>query len=144
MFNDCCCVHLPRHAVITGTSLLKHPGLLAPLARVNDWLITAPTIGSPLYRGHRSTTLRLVAHASFMRLYVNGLLFILYQREDVGVAVFKACPVCHPIRCCSHNRPPMGSSVQGMSKSEIGIKTEQGRQIGSFTSMSGCWQSWRG
>lgn len=53
-------------------------------------------------------------------------LFIPYQREDVGVAVLKACPVSHPIRCCSHNRPPLGSSALGMSKSYIGIKHRAG------------------
>ncbi|KAI9524589.1 hypothetical protein NQZ68_016598 [Dissostichus eleginoides] len=47
-------------------------------------------------------------------------------RENVGVAVLKACPVSHPIRCCSHNRPPLGSSALGMSKSYIGIKHRAG------------------
>ena len=51
---------------------------------------------------------------------------VAYQREDVGVAVLKACPVSHPIRCCSHNRPPLGSSALGMSKSYIGIKHRAG------------------
>lgn len=42
------------------------------------------------------------------------------------MAVLKACPVSHPIRCCSHNRPPLGSSALGMSKSYIGIQHRAG------------------
>lgn len=40
-----------------------------------------------------------------------------YQRKEVGVAVFETRPVSHPIRCCSHNRPPTGLSVLVMLKS---------------------------
>lgn len=53
-------------------------------------------------------------------------LLIPYQGEDVGVAVLKACPVRPPIRRRSHNRPPLGSSALGMSKSYIGIEHRAG------------------
>lgn len=51
------------------------------------------------------------------------------------MAVFKARPVSHPVRRCSHNRPPTGSSVLGMSKSWVGTTTESRRQIVSPPSL---------
>lgn len=92
------------------------------LTRGNDYLI--PAIGSPLYsrRTVKRASICLMTCLSQWSVPCNDLL-ILYQRKDVGVAVLKACPVSPPIRCCSHNRPPFGSSVLGMSKSYIGIKT---------------------
>lgn len=98
----------------------------APLTRGNDYLIT-PAVGSPLYgrRAVKRASHRLMTCPSQLAgvsVPCNDLV-ILYQRKDVGVAVLKACPVRPPIRRCSHNRPPLGSSALGMSKSYIGIKT---------------------
>lgn len=97
----------------------------AALTRAKDYLIT-PAICSPL---HSRRTVKRASPLSYdlsittgSRVWAEHDLLILYQGKDVGVAVLKACPVSPPIRCCSHNRPPLGSSALGMSKSYIGIK----------------------